>query len=559
MRFPGTNGGRRYEAIEPDEILIDAQNLPAYDTARLEGKIERPIGGKTVSRFLILAALISTVFLVRVFILQVVNYDALSARAEANRLRHSIVLAERGIITDRRGELLAGNATGAEPERAERTYPLGAAAAHVVGYVSYPKRDPNGYWVQDATLGVFGVEQWFDDALRGANGLEIEESDASGQTVSGAVVRAAETGKDIALSLDNGLQKALYEELKTRVSASGWRGGAGAVMDIETGELLALSSYPSFDPTVMSDGRPDEEVTSYLSDERSPFLDRPVSGLYTPGSVVKPFIAVAALEENVITPEKKILSTGSISIPNPYAPDTPSVFRDWRAHGLVNMRDALAVSSDVYFYEVGGGYEDQQGLGIARIEAYLKKFGFGEITGVPVSGEKDGVIPNPEWKAENFDGERWLVGNTYHTAIGQYGFQTTLLQLVRGVSAIANGGLLVTPTLVLGSGNAGVPVGVSDTNLAVVREGMREAVLRGTAQAVNVAGVTVAAKTGTAEIGALKESTNSLIIGFFPYEKPRYAFAVVMEKAKAGTLEGAPSVMRKVFGWIVANRPEMIK
>lgn len=568
MRFFGGRGSRRYEAIEPDEILIDAQNLPAYDTARLEGKIERPIGEKTVSRFIVFALLLSAAFAARIFFLQVIEYDTFSARAEENRLNHSIVLAERGIITDRKGELLAGNSTGLEAGLAKRTYPLGPAAAHIVGYVSYPKKDPNGYWFQDATQGVSGIEQWFDEALRGENGLEISESDASGNTVSGAVVRAAQTGGDIALSIDGALQKEFYEALRFRATTSGWRGGAGAVMDINTGELLALASYPSFDPRVVSNGQPEEEVASYLSDERSPFLDRPVSGLYTPGSVVKPFIAAAALEENVIVPEKKILSTGSISIPNPYDPDTPSVFRDWRAHGWVNMYEALAISSDVYFYAIGGGlpatlavqiggYEDQPGLGIAKIEEYLKKFGFGQATGASVAGEEYGVIPNPAWKAENFDGERWLLGNTYHTAIGQYGFQATLLQLVRATAALANGGVLVSPTLVLGGAAAKTPVGVSDDSLAVVREGMRQAVARGTAAALNVSGIRVAAKTGTAEIGARKEATNSLVIGFFPYENPRYAFAVVMERAKAGTLEGSPSVMREVLEWLVANRPEM--
>lgn len=557
MRFFRRKKDTHYKAIEPDEILIDAANLPAYDTTRLEGKIERPLGERAVSSLLYFAIFLGLVFGARLFMLQVVDYDTLNARAEANRLNHSILIAERGRITDRNGALLAGNATGEEAGVSERVYPLGASAAHLIGYISYPKQDANGYWFQDATRGISGAEAWLDDALRGKNGLEIAESDASGRVVSGSVVRFSLPGEDTALSIDAELQKTLYDAIAARVRTSLWQGGAGAVMDIRTGELLALASYPSFDPVVLSEGQPLEVIDSFLSDSRSPFLDRSVSGLYTPGSVVKPFIAVAALEENIISPEKKILSTGSIALPNPYDPKRPSVFRDWKAHGWVDLRQAIAVSSDVYFYEVGGGYEDQRGLGIAKMEEYFKKFGFGAPSGIGIAGEEIGVVPNPEWKAANFDGERWLIGNTYHTAIGQYGFQATLLQLVRAVAAIANGGTLVTPSIVLGGDSSEKPVGVSNDALAIVGEGMRQAVTGGTAQAVNVFGLPVAAKTGTAEIGARKEFTNSVIIGFFPYEHPRYAFAVVMEKANAGTLEGAPSVMREVLEWIVAEKPEM--
>jgi penicillin-binding protein 2 len=569
---------KRYQEIEPDEILIDAANLPAFDVSRLEGKIERPVGRGVFRGFLAVTGLVGLIFIGALGNLQIREYKTLAARAEANRLDRSIIIADRGLITDRNGVVLAENAiasTSAAVSSAAlassspsttnqnsiipkvRVYPFGASTAVLLGYVSYPKADQNGYWYQDQTHGVVGIESLYDDALAGKNGLSIAETTATGKLVSGSIVRAPDAGADIHLSIDAGLQKKLYDTIAERSETSGWRGGAGVVMDIETGELVAIASYPSFDPEVMSLGQPKEAVAQYLTSSRSPFLDRAVSGLYTPGSVVKPFMATAALEEHVITPEKQILSTGSISVPNPYDPSKPSVFKDWRANGLVDVRHAIAVSSDVYFYEVGGGFQSQPGLGIARIEKYMRMFGFGAQTGTNLSGEQQGTIPDPEWKANVFDGERWFLGDTYHTAIGQYGFQVTLMQLVRGVGAIANGGTLVTPVIEAGTQGLKTNVPVSSGNLQIVREGMRLAVTEGIAQSLAVPGIHAAAKTGTAELGAHKEFTNSLVEGFFPYEHPRYAFAVVMEQAHAGTLQGAPAVMGQVLQWIAQNRPTM--
>ncbi|MES2014284.1 MAG: penicillin-binding transpeptidase domain-containing protein [Patescibacteria group bacterium] len=562
---------QRYQEIEPDEILIDAANLPDFDMTHLEGRIERPVGRGVFRGFFAITILIAVIFIGALINLQIVQYSALAARAEANRLAHSIIIADRGLITDRNGVVLASNThkdippdASSTPSTSEaaralstRSYPLGASAAILVGYVSYPKSDQNGFWYQDHIEGVFGIESLYNDALAGKNGLSIAETNASGKSVSGSIVRNAEAGSDVRLSLDAGLQKELYDVIAARSEDSKWRGGSGAIMDTATGELLAVVSYPSFDPEIMSLGAPKEAVAKFLSSDRSPFLDRAVSGLYTPGSVVKPFMAVAALQEHVITPEKQILSTGSISIPNPYDPSKPSIFKDWRANGWVDVRHAIAVSSDVYFYEVGGGFKDQPGLGIASIEKYMRLFGFGKETGVSLQGEEFGTIPDPEWKANLFDGERWFLGDTYHTSIGQYGFQVTVMQLVHSIAAIANGGTLVTPVIEAGKTGLRTSVPVASENLQVAREGMRLAVTGGIAQALAVPGVHAAAKTGTAEVGAHKEFTNSLVVGFFPYEHPRYAFAIVMERAHAGTLQGAPSVMGEVLRWIVANRPEM--
>lgn len=557
----GNRNRRKYQDIEPDEILIDAQNLPGYDARRLEGKIQEPIEASAFRGFVVCAFLIGIVFVGQLIKLQIVDTAALSARAEANRLEEHTIIADRGLITDRNGVPLAIN-TPTDMGFSTRTYPLGAAAAHLIGYVSYPKRDSQGNWFKSDITGVAGVEQSLDTRLAGANGSEIKEVTATGDLASGSVIRAPREGETVQLSIDAGLEQELYDAIKATTDATSFTGGSGVIMDVTTGEVIALTSYPSFDPEVVASGTPSTLIRSYLTDPRAPFLDRAIAGLYTPGSVVKPFVAAAALEKGVITPEKQILSTGSISVPNPYNPSLPSIFKDWKAHGWVDMRHAIAVSSDVYFYEIGGGFTAagepyQPGLGISAIDDYLKRFGIATATGIPLAGEEGGTIPTPAWKAAQFNGERWFLGDTYHTAIGQYGFQTTPLQLARATAALANGGTLLTPTIERGRVGLGTSIGVSDQSLKVAREGMRLAVAPGgTAVALDVPGIEVAGKTGTAQVGVRNEYTNSVVIGFFPYAHPRYAFALVMERAKAGT-SGAPATMATVLQWIVAHRPEM--
>ena len=190
----------------------------------------------------------------------------------------------------------------------------------------------------------------------------------------------------------------------------------------------------------MTEGKDEVKIGSYYKDTSNPFLNRVISGLYAPGSIVKPFLAFAALEEKVISPEKEIISTGQILVLNPYNPDKPSIFKDWKAHGAVDMKRAIAVSSDVYFYEIGGGFGSQKGLGIDRIKKYLEIFGFTKKTGFDFQKEATGVIPDPAWKEKTFNGEIWRIGDTYNTAIGQYGLQITPIQAVTAVAALANGG-----------------------------------------------------------------------------------------------------------------------
>jgi penicillin-binding protein 2 len=224
------------------------------------------------------------------------------------------------------------------------------------------------------------------------------------------------------------------------------------------------------------------------------------------------------------------------------------------------MRRAIAVSSDVYFYTIGGGFESQKGLGIAKLDEYARSFGLGALAGIPLLGEAAGVIPTPEWKAEVFgEDEPWRLGDTYITAIGQFGFQITPLQAARYAAAIANGGNLMEPQLVKDTSPAFSRVGISDEHLQVVREGMRASVADGgTAAALNMGGISISGKTGTAEIGDRKQFMNSWVIGFWPSDNPRYAFATVLERAPAGTLSGASPAMAGFFEWLTVSKPEYV-
>ena len=228
------------------------------------------------------------------------------------------------------------------------------------------------------------------------------------------------------------------------------------------------------------------------------------------------------------------------------------------------MRTALAVSSDEYFYTIGGGYGGQQGLGINRLDEYARRFGLGTDTGIALLGEVPGVIPTPAWKEEIFGADDpWRIGNTYHTAIGQYGFQVTPLQAARFTAAVANGGKLLKPQLIVGSSPEFEDVGIPDSHLKVVREGMRLAVTSNrkdaTVKYLNIPGIHIAGKTGTAQTGARNESMNAWFVGFWPAENPHYSVATVLENAPAGTLAGAGPAMLPFFEWLIVNKPEYIE
>lgn len=551
--------------VEPDEIFLDSKNLQNFDRQQFEGRIEKPIPKKTINLLGVFFLFIILIFGTRLIYLQIENGDNYRKRSEDNILEKVNIFTERGIIYDRNGRELAWNKSvdlEAELSKESLSYVrayLSPGFSHVLGYVSYPTKDSTGHYWQTEFEGIDGLEKEYQNKIKGENGSKIIEINAKGVIHSENIINKPKRGSDLITSIDSRIQKQLFTFIKNLSESSGFTGGGAVLMNVQNGEIITSTSFPEYDSEILSLGKDANKINNYITDKRKSFLDRTVSGLYTPGSIVKPFFALGALTEGVIDPNKKILSTGSIAIPNPYFPDQKTIFKDWRVNGWTDMAEALAVSSDIYFYEIGGGFENQKGLGIANIEKYAKLFGFGDKTGVDLPDEIKGVIPNPEWKALNFKGDIWRIGDTYHTAIGQYGFQVTPLEMARAVSAIANNGKLLTPHLILNDKEKENQILIIDLKkeyFDVVQDGMRQAVTYGTAVTLNVPYVEVAAKTGTAQLGIAKNKVNSSIIGFFPYKNPKYAFAIMMEAGPASGSVGASSIMRQLLDWMSINTPE---
>lgn len=542
--------------ILPEDVLIDSHSQSNFNSDQFEGRIVMPVSRGAITTMASICLLIALVFLGRLFFLQVVHGEEYRDLSENNRLRHQPLFAERGTITDRNDTLLIWNEENPEDEFSRRVYSDYLGLSHILGYVKYPKKDAKGFFYSFDYEPKAGAEKYFNDVLSGKNGVKIVETDAQGDIRDGGAISYPENGNKVQLSIDAELQQKMYEVIKDLAEEKGFKGGAGLLMDLKTGELIVAANYPDYDAEALMNG--DSEIINALNeDTKNPYLNRIASGLFTPGSIVKPFMALGGLEEGVITPSTEVLSTGKLIIPNPYNPDAPSIFTDWKAHGYVNVRKALAMSSNIFFYEVGGGFKSQKGIGIANIEKYMRLFGFGSAIERDYFGDEAGIIPNPEWKKENFDDD-WRLGDTYFTSIGQYGFQITPLQALRAVSGIATGEL-IEPTLLHGDRliTKSIP-GISQYNLDIVRGGMREAVLSGTAKGLNIESVHVAAKTGTAELGVSKANVNSWTMGYFPYEDPKYAIVVMMQSGDVHNLIGGVYVTRTFIDYLRIYKSEYL-
>lgn len=547
--------------IDPDEIFLDSQNLPDFDTDQFEGRIEKPISRSVLTFTITFVFIVGMIFCYKLWSLQVTDGSIFRTRSDNNSLHKTLIYADRGVIYDRNNIPIVWNDVNPKStDYSLRVYATSTGLSTVLGYLKYPTKDSSGFYYQEKFSPKDGMEKIYDDLISGKDGTKIIETDVKGNVISESVVQKPVDGENVETSIDIRLQKRLHTALLDIADRAGYKGGAGIIMDVNTGEILASSNFPEYDSQIMTDGSDSKKINEWINSSNHPFLNRTIDGLYTPGSIMKLFVAMGVLDQNIISPTKQILSTGSITIPNPFYPDKPSVFMDWKAHGLVDLRRAIAVSSNVYFYEVTGGYKDQKGIGIANVEKYVRMFGFGTATGLDFPGEKGGTIPSPEWKKKTFNGEDWRVGDTYNTAIGQYGFQVSPVQVVRAVAAIATDGKLLTPTFLKNSKGV-VPYSTVDLNSSyykIVKEGMRQGVTEGTSQAIHFPFVEVASKTGTAQIGVAKDEVNSWVVGFWPYENPKYAYAVVMERGSKNNQFGAVLVMQEFLDWVHIYSPEYL-
>jgi penicillin-binding protein 2 len=447
-----------------------------------------------------------------------------------------------------------------------RDYPEGEIFSHVIGYTG--KISPEELAVSDNYamtdyIGRMGIEKSYEEVLhRKAGEIKIERN-ADGNEISKGSISLPDSGDNLVLHLDYGLQKKLSEVLGSMIKEVGTKKAAAVALDPRNGGVLAMVSFPEYDNNIFTQGS-SEELSDLLSNRSNPLFNRAISGQYPTGSTIKPIVALGALEEEIISPNKTIEDyLGYIEVPNQYDHSITYKYKDNDIHGVVDMRKAIAVSCNTYFFTIGGGYQGQKGLGLSNIKKYLELFGWGKETGVNLPGEKNGLIPDNEWK-EKVKGESWYVGDTYNLSIGQGNLLATPLQVASAYVAIANGGTLFEPQLVKKSvdsnGNTILDMGskvirnnfFSKENIKVVQEGMRQTVTSGSATYLNGVPVAVAAKTGTAETSYI-DTYHNWLASYAPYDNPEIVLLVMIENVE-GVRSATVPVTREVLDWYFGER-----
>lgn len=424
-----------------------------------------------------------------------------------------------------------------------RSYAHGLAVGHIVGYVGRADRleVDEAPWLRLPTMriGKMGVELGMDAMLRGEPGSVVREVDAKGRIVREVERRQAKHGRDVALTIDTGLQAGVIKRMQRAPDFS-----SVVAMDLANGDILAMASTPVFDPAKIIAGISPQDWQSIRDADGDPLTLKAIRGLYPPGSTFKIVTALAGLEAGVVTPETVFTCTGGLDFGG-------SHFGCWKAggHGRVKLHDAIKYSCDVYFYELA------RVLGIDRLAEAARNFGLGQVHECGIAAQLPGVFPDPAWKMGALD-QPWVGGETLLAAIGQGYVLTTPLQLAVMTARVATGRMMA-PRLVLpdaGVDPSPVPqaVKVKSEWLAHVREAMRAAVNDGgTGSSAAISGVQLAGKTGTAQVtresrgrssAELERSKrdHSLFVCFAPFEAPRFAVAAIVEHGGGGATAAAP-------------------
>lgn len=436
-----------------------------------------------------------------------------------------------------------------------RYYPLGEVMAHILGHVApiYPEElaqlEGQGYHLHDL-LGKAGVELVYENVLRGQAGQRLIQVDAFGHFKDLVAAVDPVPGSSIVLTIDATLQVQVARALKS--SSKGV--AAAAVMDVERGELLALVSLPSFDPNSLVLPAGAQEADRLLRDPHKPLLNHLLGEVFAPGSIFKPLVAAAALQEGIIRPATTYVSHGYIAISHPYDPRVVQVLRDWGHLGRLDLPRALAMASHVYFYYVAGGDSEDGlgGLGAERLARYAKAFGLGSLTGIDLPGEATGLVPDPTWKEKALK-DTWKAIDTYSLGAGNGYLRITPLQMLVATAAIANGGTILKPHVLLrvidmqgeivrqeGREVLG-KVPISPENLRIVREAMALAVKEGVAKEAQVPGLEVA---GLATVDGPGEVGHGWFVGFAPAHDPKVAVVVFLQE---GTGRQAAQVASQIL------------
>jgi len=476
-------------------------------------------------------------------------YADLKARLDAMRVRptfeplvikEDVSLAELAKVEARREWFPSVEVE----ETALRDYPDGPAVAHALGYVGEVSEAQlakaiDGSIQQGDIVGKAGIERAYDETLRGRRGWKLQTVNSLGRPFgSSQLGRQPEDGKPLALSIDKKLQRALVDALADEV-------GSGIFMDPRTGEVLALASTPGYDPNVFTASVSPTTWRGLVTDPRKPLHDRAIGSFYAPGSTFKVLMSIAGLETGAITPSTTVYCGGSAFFYD-------RNFLCWKkgGHGTVAVHQALVHSCNVFYYTLG------RKLGIDAISKYAKMFRIGELTGIDLPGETRGNPPSAEWKQKTRK-EPWYPGDTISISIGQGLLAVTPTQMASMMSAVANGGTFVQPHLARGASVASEKLPVAAGTLAIVRDALADVVEEGTATKAQLGPISVAGKTGTAQvfkksagIDADKldknERDHAWFVGYAPADKPEIAFAIVIEHGGHGGTTAAP-VARKVL------------
>ncbi|MEX0616992.1 MAG: penicillin-binding protein 2 [Candidatus Woykebacteria bacterium] len=440
---------------------------------------------------------------------------------------------------------------GVEVEiRPKREYPYKEILAHVIGYTSEVSKEelknPTSTYQLGDRVGRAGVEQEFENILRGANGYDLAKVDAAGKKLGSLLTTKPVAGGDITISIDIELQKKVYVITKKWLKKAGSKAGSAVAIDPKTGEILALVSIPAFDNNSFEAGLTQKEYDRLLKNTTKPLLSRVIGAAYPPGSTFKLVTAAAGLEKGAITKDTEIVDTGFIKLGN-------QVFNNWlwldhhRREGAINVVRALSRSNDTFFFKLG------QKIGEDAIVEMAKKFSLGEATGVNLPGEALGLVPSSEWKLKT-KGEIWFPGETLNLAIGQGDLLVSPIQLSRIAAFYANGGSLVKPTILKGEETVLIPKFLNDETVEVVREGMYQNTVGdgNVSYLFNSFKVKSAGKTGTAESGDSRP--HAWYTGFAPYEDPEIVVTVMGEHAGHGSEVSAPAT-KEIFEWWFGRRP----
>jgi len=631
----------RKTEIAPEEIFLDKLSKSKEEKLGLsEKRKEVPFSKLSINGILFFFLIIILFFWIIVFKFQIIENEKFSALAQENKFIFSSIEANRGVIYDSFGNILAYNRasfslildkndfpqkdyeqekilseiskiTGEPIERLEekiknsqrkeevvlvseildhekliiletkskkwpgikikkssiREYKDGPTFAHIIGYTSIVtpeelEENPEIYSSLDE-VGRTGLEKYYEDFLRRNPGKIKIERDAFGQEIKREIVSLPKSGNSLILWLDAELQKKIEEELSKTMESVGAKKAVGVAINPKTGGILAMVSLPSFDNNLFSQKSDSQEINLILKDKNDPLLNRVIGGRYATGSTIKPLLAAAALQEKIISPDKVLTCPGKIIVPHKYNPEIIYHYDDWRVHGSVDMRKAIAESCNVYFYTIGGGYKEQEGLGPTRIKKYLELFGWGNKTDIDLPSEKDGFIPTKEWK-KKIKKENWWDGDTYNLSIGQGDIGITPLEVAVSFGAIANNGTLYKPRLVKEIIDEDKNVikkmepeiirknFIDPENLKVVKEGMRRAVTgenapHASSKILNDLPVAVAAKTGTAQT-PYKNHYHNWITVFAPYEDPQIVMTLMIENVNEKMAVVIPTA-KEILKW----------